>query len=618
MIPRCGERWFVVLPDCDAALAALRRLRGAACHVVPHESGRPWLIGCWDADRARIAQAGPVRLALLGTCRASRAELRLRADRVRTAAGAEDLARGVAGCFHLLASVRGAVYARGAASGARRLYRAAVGGADVVADRARTLAWLTGGDVDPAQVAARITCRESTPFPLDGAAVFRRVRAVPPQHAVRLDRSGRAEERPWWQAPPQELPLAEGAAGLRQALREAVAVRARPGQVWGADLSGGMDSTSLCFLAAETGAHLVTATLESSDPADEDAGYARSAAALLPRGTTRLPFRIADLDPCLTGLADGGEPDDEPTPKRRDFAQQRRIRAVLAEHGAGRRLCGQGGDHAVLPPECHLHDLVRHRPATALRRVAAFAALERWPRGATARCLADRRGHGAWLAGRAALLARGRVAAGAPDLGWGPAMTPTPWATEQARQATAELLRAAAADVPPLADTRGTHRWIYQMQQAGRVAVTYEQCGMGLEMPFCDDAVFEACLRVRPQEALSPWSYKPLLAAAMRGIVPDPLLDRTTKGDASAEWHAGMKAQQPVLAAWADSSRLAAAGLADRGALRRAWLSPGTVPAACGPAVEALLAAEAWLRDVEAHPLPDHLKEHPRDCGPVP
>ncbi|KUL46001.1 hypothetical protein ADL22_10755 [Streptomyces sp. NRRL F-4489] len=593
-------------------------MRHAACHVVRHESGRPWLLGCWEESQARIVRTGPVRLALLGTCRTSAAELLLRADKLSTAAQAEDAVRGTAGCFTLLASVRGVVHARGAAAGARRLYRASVDGVAVVADRARTLAWLTGAGVDMAQLAARITCLESTPFPLDRAAVFEGVRAVPPEHAVHLDRSGRADERRWWQAPPQDLPLAEGAAGLRQALREAVAARVRPGQVWGADLSGGMDSTSLCFLAAETGAQLVTTTLELSDAANEDAGYARSAAAALPRGTTCLSFPIAELEPYLTGLADGGEPDDEPALKRRDLAQQRRIRAVLREHGAERRLCGQGGDHVVLPPECHLHDLVRHRPAAAVRRLAAFAALQRWPRGATARCLADRRGHGAWLAGQAALLARGRTPAAAPDLGWGPSMTPSPWATEYARQATADLLRQAAADVPPLAAARGPHRWIYQAQQAGRVAVTYEQYGMDLEMPFCDDAVLEACLRVRPHEALSPWSYKPLLAAAMRGIVPDPLLDRTTKGDASAEWHAGMKAQQPVLAAWADSSRLAAAGLADRGALRRAWLSPGTLPAACGPAVEAALAAEAWLRDVETHPVPDYLEEHPRDRDPVP
>ncbi|WP_052411222.1 asparagine synthase-related protein [Streptomyces sp. NRRL S-118] len=621
MTPPCGECWFAVLPDCDAALAVFRRLRGAACHVVPHESGRPWLVGCWSADRARIVGTGPVRVALLGVFGVSEAELRRRAAEVRATAQAEQLARGVAGSFHLLASVRGEVYARGAAAGARRLYRAAADEVAVLADRARTLAWLTGAEVDARQVAVRIALLEPTPFPLDRAAMFYGVRAVPPECAVRLDRRGRADERRWWHAPEgeQELPPAEAAAGLRQALRDAVEVRVRPGQVWAADLSGGMDSTSLCFLAAEAGARLVAATLVLSDAANEDAHYARLAVARLPSGTTHLPFPIAGLPPYLTGLADTEEPDDEPSLKRRDLAQQRHIRSALRAYGAERRLSGQGGDHVVLPPVAHLHDLVRRQPGTALGQLNAFAAMYRWPRGATARCLADRRGHAAWLADQSPHLAEGRSVPGAkPDLGWGPSMTPAPWATEQTRQAAAELLRRAAADVPPLAGTRGRHRWVHQAQQAGRVAVTYEQHGMALEMPFCDDAVLEACLRARPHEALDPWHYKPLLAQAMRGIVPDRLLDRTTKGDASAEWHAGMKARQPLLAAWADTSLLVAAGLADRDTLRRAWLSPGTLPAACGPAVETVLAAESWLRDIESHPTPDHLKEHPRDPDQAP
>ncbi|MEV3987424.1 asparagine synthase-related protein [Streptomyces sp. NPDC049837] len=614
----CGECWFAALPDCDAALAAFRGLRGAACHVVPHESGRPWLVGCWSADRARIIETGRVRVALLGVSGASEAELRRRAGTVSTATQAEQLVRGVAGCFHLLATVRGEVYARGTASGARRLYRAAVDGVDVVADRSRTLAWLTGADVDTHQMAARIAFLGPTPFPLDRAAMFRGVRAVSPESAVRLDRRGRAGERRWWRAPEQESPLAEAAVGLREALRDAVAVRVRPGQVWAADLSGGMDSTSLCFLAVEAGARLVVATLELSDAANEDSRYARVAAAHLPSGTTRLTFPIAGLPPYLTGLGEGGEPDDEPSLKWRDLAQQHHIRSVLRAHGGGRRLCGQGGDHVVLPPVCHLHDLVRHRPATAIRQLGAFAAMQRWPRAAAARCLADRRGHSAWLVRQATGLANAPMEPGAPDLGWAAPMTPTPWATEHTRQAAAELLRQAAADVPPLAGTRGPHRWIHQIQQAGRVAVTYDQHGMALEMPFCDDAVVEACLRVRPHEALDPWRYKPLLVQAMRGIVPDLLLARTTKGDAGAEWRAGMKAQQPLLAAWADSSLLVAAGLADRDTLRRAWLSPGTLPAACGPAVETAVAAESWLRDLRTHPTPDHLKEHPRDPDPVP
>jgi asparagine synthase (glutamine-hydrolysing) len=192
------------------------------------------------------------------------------------------------------------------------------------------------------------------------------------------------------------------------------------------------------------------------------------------------------------------------------------------------------------------------------------------------------------------------------------------WATGPAREMTAELLREAAAHTEPAAPTRGRHAWLYAARQAGRVALLYERHGLGLDMPFCDDAVLEACLRVRPHEATTPRAYKPLLAAALRGIVPEPLLRRTTKGHATPEWHRGMRAHRPLLAAWPDDSRLVAAGLAEPRALRRAWLGPDTLPAGEAPATEATLALEAWLRDLERHPVPAHLGAHTHEPAPAP
>jgi asparagine synthase (glutamine-hydrolysing) len=140
---------------------------------------------------------------------------------------------------------------------------------------------------------------------------------------------------------------------------------------------------------------------------------------------------------------------------------------------------------------------------------------------------------------------------------------------------------------------------------------------MGLEMPFCDDAVLEASLRLRAHEAATPWTYKPLLATAMRGLVPQPLLDHTTKSGATAEWYSGLTSQQRQLASWYEDSRLVSAGLADPHALRSAWLSPGILSAPDGPLVESTLAVETWLREVAQRPVPHYLKKHPREPSPA-
>ncbi|MDJ1136819.1 asparagine synthase-related protein [Streptomyces iconiensis] len=602
----------MVLPDCEAASAVFAKVRDRACQVLAHASGRPWLAGCWQKEEAHLAVVGEVRLAMLGTCGLDRDALLRRARAVGSLSEVEEVGRGVAGSFHLLASVSGQVYARGTAVGDRRLHHTRVGGVTVLADRARTLAWLIQARVDMAQAAVRMSSLGSPPHPFDQASMFLGVHVLAPGRALELGRNGYAGERRWWRAPTAELPPAEGASGLRTALREAVRARVRPGQVWAADLSGGMDSTSLCFLASEAGAELVALTLDWGNPEGEDPAYARKAVADLPSGTVHLLFPSARLPPYLTGLGDGGEPDDEPSLKQRDLAQQEHLSHTHRSRGARRRLCGHGGDHVVLPPTSHLHDLVRHQPRLASRYLAGYAAKYRWPRARTLRVLADRRPYGTWLAAQAETLLGGTGTAPSAPPAWDPPVGMPFWATARAREMYANLLREAAHTLP-LAATRGRHGWIHQARQAGRVALIYDQYGMGLEMPFCDDAVLHACLRVRAHEAATPWTYKPLLAAAMRGIVPAPLLNRTTKGDATREWHTGLKVQQRCLAAWLEDSRLVAAGLAEPRALRHAWLSPATLRAADGPAVEFTLAVESWLRGIERHPVPAHLREHPRE-----
>ncbi|MBO8185188.1 asparagine synthase-related protein [Streptomyces spirodelae] len=566
----------------------------------------------------RTAESGERRLALVGISTLTTELLRARLRAARQVSDLHGVWEGGAGSCHVVASVAGRVYARGTASGDRRLFHASSEGLTVVADRARTLSWLVGAEVEMRQVAVRLSSLVAPPHPLDEQSMFQGVEAVPPGHAVQVEPDGR---RPllhrWWRPPEPELPVRAAAADVRDALREALAARVRPGQVWGADLSGGMDSTSLCFLAAEAGAQLVALTLDWSSPG-EDTAYARQAAALLPASTVHRTFPAVGLPSYYAGFTEGGEPEDEPLTHRRDMAQQQHMTAATREHGARGRICGQGGDQVVLPPLNHLHELAARHPLMAHRRLAGYAVKDRWSYRALARALADRRSYPSWLRSQAEALRpvrRGRRSGegAASMLGWGPEVTMPPWATDHARDMTGDLLSEAAADVRPLAGTRCGHQWLYQVRQAGRIAAVYRTSGLEVEMPFCDDAVLAACLRTLPHEAGDPWSYKPLLTAAMDGIVPSPLLARTTKDFATAEWHSGMRVHRRQLAQWCDTSLLAAADLVHPETLRRAWLNTGLLPASQGPAAEATLAVESWLRDLAARPVPDYLKEHQRE-----
>ncbi len=607
--PAC---WFAVLPDRDLAPGLLDRLREiagpAVVRVLPHASGRPWLVGCWQDEELTACAVGDVGLALAGTHSLNPAELASRARHVRDTAHVESVLSGVHGCFHVLASVAGHTYVRGSFSGQRRVYRAEAGGGTVLADQARVLARLTAAELDTAQLALRLT-GDTVPHPLAWGALWHGVHAVLPGTALQLAPGGEVRTRRWWRPPAAELPLGEAATGLRQALEQAVALRVRPGEVVGADLSGGMDSTSLCFLAAQAGARLVTVTLDPGALTNEDRLYATRAAGHLPH-IEHLVFEPADVPAHFSGLDERVDLGDEPSVTVRARVQQRYLAEQVRARGAGLRLSGFGGDQVVQPQPSYVHGLLWRSPAAALRHAAGWRARRRRPLRATARVLLDRGSYAAWLAEAAGLL---HTPVTADDLRWGLRPHLPPWASEQTVQLCRERLLAASQDATePLHRERGRHAWIAAAQQAGRTASHLAHCAqldrMPFHSPFCDDAVIEAALAARPHEAASPWSYKPLLAAAMRHLVPESILSRTTKDHFGYEWQDGLRRSRHVLAAWAEESRLVAAGLADEDALRRVLLSPQLLTGGIAE-LETTLAVEAWLRGLEHQHTPNGTRE---------
>ncbi|MGY0459572.1 asparagine synthase-related protein [Kitasatospora sp. cg17-2] len=554
------------------------------------------------------ATAGGTAVAVAGTCSLTAGELDRRLGAVRRPQDVESAVRGAHGSFHVIGHVGGRGWVRGSAFGARQVHHAAVAGVTVCADRARTLAWLTGAAPDRAQVAARLAL-PGLPPPAGGGAMWQGVHTVPPGSAVLLERDGTAATAVWWRAPEPELTLAEGAPLLREALRGAVAARVRPGAVVGADLSGGRDSTALCFLAAEAGARLVTATFHWDAPGNQDLHYARYAAHRLP-GVDALYFPFAELPGFYAGVRERHDAADEPSTVARDRVRQMLVARAMRERGAVLRLGGNGADEILQPPRSYVRALLRRRPLTALRHTAGWRARGRWPLGASAALLFDPRSYPHWLARTSARLDQPAADTASDPGGWGVQPRLPAWASGEAAALVADLLASAAADTRPLSAERGQHSRIHQAREAGRHAalLTHRSHAehLPLSSPFCDDAVVTACLSVRPEETCTPWTYKPLLTAAMTGIVPDHLLERTTKDHCTTEGYQGFREHRADIADCARDSLLAAAGLTDHAAMRRALTNPELLLGGGGD-VEATVGLELWLRDLAARPAPSHL-----------
>ncbi|CCH32653.1 asparagine synthase-related protein [Actinosynnema sp. NPDC047251] len=598
---------LVALPDHPGAAAAAYRVPYETPDVVLHPSGRPWLVGRWAPGELQVATTGSAQVAVFGFCPVTPGWMAGCAERLRTVADADSIARRLPGSAHLIVSVGGQVRMQGSLTNLRRVFTTEVGDqVSVASDRADVLATMVDAGVEEDLLATTVV-QSNAYYPLIEKSWWRTVRSVPPDSYVVLSQGGRARLVRWWRAPDPVLPSAQGAADVRAALSDAVTSRRPVRGRLSADLSGGMDSTTLCFLAAERTPDLLTFRWTDGSTRNDDPAFAARAARLL-GNAQHVELRGEDGPALFAPPYD--TPDVEvPWAMTRGLNHSAYERQVLLAHGSGLHLAGHGGDEVFSGSPGYLHSVLRRAPLTALRHLRIYRALGGWQWSAVITALTDRRSWSSWWHEAADNLTSPPKPAHAPPLGWTTATRAAPWANGDAIATARRYLHSMADEVRPLADDRGQHQALANLRLAGplcrQVQREYATSGLRLDVPFLDDRVVEAALAVRVSDRITPWRYKPLLADAMRGIVPDFIRNRTTKGDYQDDGEPELRQHVPDLLDYFADSALAARGLIDLPALREHLLRPRLDDAAEAH-LETTLGCEMWLRAItHDRPAPD-------------
>ncbi|MGW1992105.1 asparagine synthase-related protein [Embleya sp. NPDC001921] len=596
---------FLILPDVSVpesitvGNAGQRPLRCLA-----HASGRPWLVGHWADEDVTVLVAGTRRLVVFGRTRLDTDTATRILARARSPHDLDALARTLPGSIHLLASIDGRIRAQGALSGTRQIFHTRLAGVTVAADSPGRLAHLVGAPLDRDVLALRLAT-PGAPWPLSTRTVWTGIDQLDAGCRLDIDTRGARRAVRWWQPPAAEVPLPRAADSVRAVIRDAVAVRTAGGRTVSADLSGGLDSTGLCFVAAAGEGTLLTHHWRPLDAANDDTTWAERAAELLPAARHRVDGP-ADGPGWLDEVADPGIVDGAhgPLPWSRNLARMEHVARDSAARGATVHLMGVGGDELFSVTPTHLRTLVRTHPLTGLPAVLRCRALNRWGLLPTLRGLTDNDSFAdALLAG-----ARG-LHAPAPRpsqvfMGWAPHPRLPVWASASAAASVRRLLVDAAADDPrPLHPERDRHQILEGVLHGGAairgMGEVLSRFGIDLAAPYLDDRVVEAVLSVRTRDRMPRGGFKPILTTALRGLVPDELLARRGKGDFSAEFHAGVEHNRRRLAELCEDLRLARLGLVDAAALRAALSGPKPDTAALAP-FENTLACESWLRSAEA------------------
>lgn len=369
-------------------------------------------------------------------------------------------------------------------------------------------------------------------YALPGTTCVAGVKEVLPAHTLRLYADGAIVQRRYW-APsiePWTGSFGEAAEQVRELLTQSVRRRQLASDVEvGAFLSGGVDSTTVCALAQESGfGRLRTFTAGFSEPTyDERAPAARAAAEL---GTLHTAEEITtDMAATLAT--------ELPRRMGQPFGDSSLVPSALVASVAARHvkviLTGDGADEIFGGYARYTGRLLRQRyrrlPA-GLRSIVERGVL------ATPEPYAH---HSGSLLKRAHLfvqlaredrdtyigppaIRKGTLAQLVPGLGAGNSMPDMPWPNDP-EELRHMLLMDCMVYLPQ--DI---------LQKVDRATMMHS---LEARSPFLDKALFEFAIRVPWQWHFSRLRGKRLLQAAMRGRVPDFIWDRRKQGFASPVSH---------------------------------------------------------------------------------
>ncbi|MER8161233.1 asparagine synthase-related protein [Streptomyces sp. NPDC094472] len=592
---------FVVLPDHPAADRVSARLpEEYRKNTLRHHSGRPWVVGNWPAGAAVCVEAGPSKIVLFGAAHTTEHGLLARLGKVRTVRELRGIVERTAGCFHLIASIDGVVRAQGSLSGARELFSTSFAGITVASNRISVLGELRRLTLAEEQLAMHLLAF-TPPWPLSERSVWREVDSLPFAHYLSLHPDGTAEQVRWWVPPAPELPVDVAAPGFRKALVAAVAARTGASSAVGADLSGGMDSTSLCFLAAEQGGRLVTIRRQLMDPVNCDDSVAGRAAADL-SGAEHIVLDKDTASPYYDSPDRDDLAMDEPPPFIAMTSHMEDVARIMASHGVTRHLQGHGSDELAATGTTYINAMAQLSLLGSLGMVRAMRARRRWSLATTLRVVRPFPSYAEWLRRSAGeLLCPPDIES---EVGWEPVPRLPPWASREAAALVQDTMRRMAATEPQPMSSISTHHEILRCIRVNGWIVRFantlgERFGVSFEAPFLDDRVVETALSVRLADRYVAGRHKPVLAAALRGAVPDYVLDRTTKSHFTMDTYAGRKRSLAKMREMCEESRLAELGLIGREGFRRVLSGIMPDPMHLGP-LEKTMACEAWLRSLPA------------------
>ncbi|MEV6301938.1 asparagine synthase-related protein [Actinoplanes sp. NPDC051861] len=502
---------------------------------------------------------------------------------------------------HVLTSTDGVTRVRGTLSTSAHVFWGRSGDVPVASGSVEALVALLDPDID--EVSLALSLVPSLPIlPFATRTMWSGIQAVPVGHLLEMPAAGGPRTVRWWEPPGTgRRTVAESAEAVRAALLAAIGAAAGDEPLVSADLSGGLDSTSICYLLAHLGQDFLAYRTSSMSRWNDETARAHEAAADLGVEITQFP-PLAELSSAFdtSPVTDSALVAAGPIP----WVASRGYLDVLSESvaAAGSRVhfTGLGGDELfdVLPAQYRA--LWQENGARSLPQLRRIQLNRKVPLRPFLRGVTRGRPYAEQLAKVAGDLRANRPPEPADQHSWFPVPVPPRWVAGDTRALAAEAFtEAARAGLVPLGATEATHQMMEAVAFQGAVirqfGEVYARHGISWQAPFIDQRVVEAVLGVRVSERMDARVDKPLLAAAMAPVMPPGPFAKQDRGDFTLDIYDEHEKRRDELLGWFDDSLLVERGLVDAGRLRPFLHAPSFADVGLID-LENVVGVERWLR----------------------
>lgn len=359
--------------------------------------------------------------------------------------------------------------------------------------------------------------------------------------------------------------FSEGVEKLRHELFRSIA--STDGTQLGADLSGGFDSTSICYFLRHLQRQFIAFTGASRSAQSRDWKWASAVAGELgivehqfwDPAEIPLPFTFDSYSPTtiFPGL---------PNVSKIRFAAQK-----AAQAGVDVLIGGHGGDELFDLDSSFLAHSFWARPWKTSWLAKEYSSLERWSRGDFLSLINPL---ASWSK-QVDLMAKG--AFGAPRaLGHHPnrwALTPwfiPPWMNKDYIDILSIEVPTLLKENPLLGGWELMHHRSVSNSASGtqHICSIYQEEGVSLRTPYLDENVFRAVVSLQPELIGSPMPPKQGLRLAFDGIVNPRIYQRTDQDSGAPDVFSGWTENRAEISAELSSSWLVREGIVDHDTVR--------------------------------------------------